>query len=123
MILVHIVSQIPQARSSNFFDGDIYCRIRLADLQGQREEKRKWLARLSKSKQRDVIQLEGRAQGPKDPEMRDFSKELDELIPFRGLWPAFQIGTFHRLLSLRCPKVCGRRSIYYKSRLTDLSGK
>ena len=78
----------------------------MAHLQGQREEKRKWLVRLSKSKQRDVLQLEGRAGRAKNSEMCEFSDELDKLIPFRGLWSAFQIGTFDRLLTIRCPKGC-----------------
>ena len=59
----------------------------MAHLHGHREEKRKWLARLSKSKQRDVLQLEGRAGSTRNPEMCEFSDELDNLIPFRGLWP------------------------------------
>lgn len=61
------------------------CRIRMAYLQGQREEKRKWLIRLSKSKQRDVLQLKGRAGRAKNSEMCEFSDELNKLILFRGL--------------------------------------
>lgn len=110
------------SNARNSFDGDIYYRIRTAHLQAQRGEKRKWLARLSKSKQRDVLHLEGRAESPKNPEMHQFSEQLDLLIPFRGLWPAFQIGTFHRLLSIRCPQV-SILSILFESGFTDSSRK
>ncbi len=34
-----------------------------------------------------------------------FVESLDALIPFAGLWPALQPGTFTRLLDLHCPEV------------------
>ena len=37
--------------------------------------------------------------------MTKFKKSLNNLIPFIGLWAALQIGTFHRILTLRCPEV------------------
>ena len=78
------------SNARNFFDGDIYCRIRTAHLQAQRGEKRKWLARLSKSKQRDVLQLEGRAERPKNPETRQFNEQLDCWFPLRGFGQRFK---------------------------------
>lgn len=36
--------------------------------------------------------------------MKDFRDVLDSLLPFVGLWSALKIGTFHRLLTLRCPE-------------------
>lgn len=111
------------SNARNFFDGDIYCHIRNGHLQGKRSEKRKWLARLSKAKQRDVMQLERRAENCRNPEMGLFSQALYELILFRGLWPAFQIGTFHRLLSIRCPAVCTLWTKFIERRFTDASRK
>ena len=36
--------------------------------------------------------------------MEGFRDSMDALIPYTGLWPALRIGTFHRLLPLRCPE-------------------
>ena len=63
----------------------------------------KWLARLSKSKQADVIKLEKMA--IRTDAMRKFKQALDSLLPFVGLWSTMEIGTLHRILSLRCPEV------------------
>ena len=92
--------------SKSFFDGDIYRQLRICQQLGDQGGKKKWLSRLSDVKRRDVLQLEKRAE--KCLRTNDFQQTLDSLIPYRGLWPALQIGTFHRLLSLRCPEV--RRS-------------
>jgi len=64
---------------------------------GDTVRRRKWLARLSKSMQRCLLRLEAL------PEK--FIESLDALIPFAGLWPALQPGTFIRLLDLHCPEV------------------
>lgn len=85
----------------NFFDGDIFRHLRQCHLIGDLHRKKKWLSRLSEAKRRDVQTLEKR----KDTESRLFAQSLDALIPFIGLWPALRIGTFHRLLSLRCLEV------------------
>ena len=77
--------------------------MRIATLQGNKPRRRKWLARLSKSKRDDLIRLEKRAE--EDSSMREFRDSLDALIPFTGLWPAMQLGTFHRLLTIHCPEV------------------
>lgn len=57
----------------------------------------KFLARLSDSKQASLKRLELLP--------LEFLDSLDALIPFAGLWPAFFIGTFPRLLNLHCPEV------------------
>ena len=36
--------------------------------------------------------------------MERFRDSMDALIPYTGLWSALRIGTFHRLLPLRCPE-------------------
>ena len=87
--------------ATNFCDGDIYRHFRRCVLQGNHNENQ-WLARLSDSKRRDVLQLNKAAD--RDGPMREFRDCLDSLLPFPGLWPALHIGTFHRLLTLRCPE-------------------
>lgn len=89
--------------AKSFFDGDIYRHLRICQQSGDQSGKKKWLSRLSDVKRRDVLQLEKRAE--KCPQTKAFQQKLDGLIPYRGLWPALRIGTFHRLLSLRCPEV------------------
>ena len=42
--------------------------------------------------------------GGKGSSTRHLQCAFDHLLPFTGFWPALQIGTFHRLLSLRCPE-------------------
>ncbi|KAL8788265.1 MAG: hypothetical protein Q9213_001785 [Squamulea squamosa] len=88
------------ANSKNFYDGDIYRHLRRAHLRGDLLSKKKWLSRLSTTKQRDVKQFEKRT--TRSFLLKCFSDALDALIPYMGLWPAFQIGTFHRILPLRC---------------------
>ena len=91
------------ANSKNFYDGDIYRHLRKSHVHGDLLSKRKWLSRLSTTKQRDVKDFEKRA--TRSYLIRCFSDALDALIPYMGLWPAFQIGTFHRILPLRCHEV------------------
>ena len=77
--------------------------MRITTLQGNKPRRRKWLARLSKSKQDDLMRLEKRA--GENTAMREFLGSIDALIPFTGLWPAMQLGTFHRLLTMHWPEV------------------
>ena len=86
----------------NFSDGDIFRHLRHCSLRNEQSGKAKWLSRLSESKRRDLNQLERFAE--EDKEMERFRNSLDELIPYIGLWPALKLGTFHRLLPLRCPE-------------------
>jgi len=61
------------------------------------------MARLSESKRRDVVQLQKMAL--KSMVMGALSEAFDKLLSYIGLWSALQLGTFHRLLTLRCPEV------------------
>ena len=63
----------------------------------------KWMARLSESKQRDINQLQ--RMRDRSAEMSNLNDAFDKLLPYIGLWSALQIGTFHQLLTLRCPEV------------------
>ena len=82
---------------AKFYDGDVLRQIRISTLRGDTARRKKFLARLSKSKQDYVKHLEAL------PEQ--FWDSLDALIPFAGLWPAILIGTFLRLSNLHCPEV------------------
>ncbi len=89
--------------ASRFSDGDVFRHLRHCQRVQDRGGKKKWLSRLSITKQRDVLQLERRAE--KELETAEFLNAWDDLIAYPGLWPALQLGTLHRLLSLRCPEV------------------
>ena len=82
---------------ARYYDGDILRQIRISTINGDVARRDKWLVRLSKSKQDWVTRLEALPQR--------FLDSLDDLIPFAGLWPAIQIGTFPRLLNLHCYEV------------------
>lgn len=91
------------SNAKNFYDGDIYRRLRYAALAGDLAAKGRWQSKLSATKARDVRLLEERAK--KDPQTGHLQSSLDDLLPFAGLWPTVELGTFHRILSLRCPEV------------------
>ncbi len=90
------------SNAKNFYDGDIFRHLRQAHLAGNASAKARWLCKLSRAKIKDVNLLEKRAS--RDPQTQHLQNAFDDLLPFTGLWPALQIGTFHRLLSLRCPE-------------------
>ena len=83
--------------STKYYDRDVVRQIRIFTLHGDTTRRRKWLARLSKNMQRCLLRLKAL------PEK--FVESLNALIPFAGLWPALQPGTFTRLLDLHCPEV------------------
>ncbi len=90
------------SNTSNFCDGDIFRHARQCSLAGDSIHEQSWLARLSESKRRDLLQLQRLA--ARDQQMQKLRDMLDSLVPFTGLWPALRIGTFHRVLTLRCPE-------------------
>lgn len=98
--------------ASHFSDGDVFRHLRHCQRLQDRGGKKKWLSRLSITKQRDVLQLERRAE--KEVETAEFLDAWDDLIPYPGLWPALQLGTLHRLLSLRCPEVSSLNACHGK---------
>ncbi|MCJ1473162.1 hypothetical protein MMC13_001813 [Lambiella insularis] len=97
-----VVLREEYSNSKNFGDGEIYRYIRLYQKYNDKKGAKKWLARLSESKRSDILKLNRMA--AKSRAMARFRKQLDSLIPYIGLWSALQIGTFHRLLTLRCPE-------------------
>lgn len=87
------------SNSRNFCDGDIYRQIRSCQINQDNLGEGRWLARLSEAKRKDFKQLQRRDQ------VKQVAKALDSLLPYVGFWPDLQIGTFHRLLNLKCPEV------------------
>ncbi|KAL6716955.1 hypothetical protein ACLMJK_004868 [Lecanora helva] len=87
------------ANSRNFCDGEIFQQIRQAQIEHNPEAESKWLARLSEGKRKDLKQLQRRS------ELKPLASALDKLLPYIGFWPSLQIGTFHRVLNLKCPEV------------------
>ena len=83
----------------NFCDGDIFRYLRYGQIEQDESEERRWLARLSEWKRKDLKQVQKRQ------ELKPFNAMLDRLLPFIGFWPALQLGTFHRILNLKCPEV------------------
>ncbi|KAF7505063.1 hypothetical protein GJ744_001282 [Endocarpon pusillum] len=82
-----------------FNDGMIFRSIRIHQIRNNKTEAEKWLARLSgNSKRRDIAQLQKRKL------FVNLSNALDQLLPLPGLWSGFQVGTFHRLLSMKFPE-------------------
>ncbi|KAL6714243.1 hypothetical protein ACLMJK_007666 [Lecanora helva] len=86
------------SNSRNFCDGDIFRQIRRCQQQSDDAGAGRWAARLSQSKRKDLRQLQQRQQ------LQRFAAALDKLLPYVGFWPSLQIGTFHRILNLRCPE-------------------
>jgi len=80
-------------------DGIIFKKIRQAQLRGDSSQERKWLARLSDPKRRDLRQMQ------RWEEFAGFRASLDALLDFNGLWPAKKMSIVRRLLTQRCPEV------------------
>ena len=87
----------------NFSDDDIFQNLCHHQMHNNKQEASKWMARLSDSKQRDVIQLQKMAL--QSTAMGALSETLNNLLSYIGLWSALQLGTFHWLLTLRCPEI------------------
>lgn len=95
-----IEEEYPNAR--NFCDGVIYRYLRQSQLARDRAQEGRWLARLSEGKRKDLQHLRDKL-GP-------LNDALDSLLPMPGLWPTLQLGTLHRIVTLKCPEVTEPRS-------------
>lgn len=84
-------------------DGDIFLRIRTAHLRRDSLNKQKWLSKLTRDDRECVLGLERDAATHNT--FGAFSDGLDALVPFRGLWSAFQVGDLPALFAQRCPEV------------------
>ena len=96
------------ANARNFCDGDIFQQIRIHQGKKDRQAEGRWLARLSEGKRKDLKQLQRRL------ELRRLAEALNQLLPYTGFWPSLQIGTFHRILNLKCPEVSESLSLVLK---------
>ncbi|KAI9037211.1 uncharacterized protein KD926_000717 [Aspergillus affinis] len=75
--------------SREYSDGEIYRNIRYYQKQGDQKSASGWLARWSESKCNDFRQL----YKPNNILYRTVRDKLDDLLPFAGLWPQWQMGT------------------------------
>ncbi|KAH7033932.1 hypothetical protein B0J12DRAFT_766202, partial [Macrophomina phaseolina] len=106
-ICIEIIEE--SLHEQQYSDGDIFRKIRTYHKQGDEKSERKWWARLSNTKQKDLKQLF------KSPELTD---AFDNLVGMPGMWQSFQLGTLHRLLTLHCDEELLR----YLTRIADVWG-
>ena len=84
-------------------DGEIFRKIRLYHQQKETDLERKWWARLSESKRKDLEQL---------LKNERYADAFDDLLGWPGLWYPIQLGTLHRLLTMRCDEVLEHSILY-----------
>ncbi|KAK6336917.1 hypothetical protein TWF718_009705 [Orbilia javanica] len=77
--------------SQGFSDGEIFRRILF--FQDDVASAKKWWARLTKTKACDLKQL---------LKLHTTTEAFKQLLPYRGLWHCIKLGSFHRLLSIKC---------------------
>lgn len=77
-------------------DGEIFRKIRLYHLSGDKEAEDRWWAHLDKSKPKDLRQL------MKNPQIMS---AFDALVKLPGIWDKIQLGALHRLLAMKCDEV------------------
>lgn len=82
-------------------DGFIFSKIRHYQDQDDEEQVARWLTKWSgnPSKVRDFHQLQT------SETARGLKLALDKNLCYGGLWKDFKMGTFHRILSMRCHEV------------------
>lgn len=91
--------QKQECGSRQFCDGEIYRNVRHYQTQGNSQAAGEWLARWSVTKCRDFKQI----YHSKANRHREFRENLENLLPFKGLWTSWLMGA--HLLSLQCPEV------------------
>lgn len=84
------------ANSANFSDGEIFRHIRMYHKGEQEREEKKWWARLTKDKAKDLKRILA---------VKELREGFDNLLDISGLWDAFHIGTMRRYLVLKCHEV------------------
>ena len=85
-----------------FTDGEIFWKIRYYHSQSDTQAERKWWARLTEAKRKDLRRL-----------LRDsrFVRAFDDLLDMPGLWRPLKLGTLHRFLNLKCDEVIGKYAL------------
>ena len=84
------------SNSANFSDGEIFRHIHVNQKVRSIFGERKWWARLSKDKAKDLKRL---------LEIEKLREAFDDLLNIPGLWATFHIGSMRRYLSLKCHEV------------------
>lgn len=79
-----------------FSDGDVFRYVRANRESNNKFGVKKWMARLSASKRRNLLQME---------KIPILIKAFDSLRPLTGLWPGFLLGSLNRILPMRCYEV------------------
>lgn len=83
--------------STNYTTGEIYRQIRRCQSENDKVTEDRWRGRLSALTEKYLKKLL----------KRDLLvKALDWILPFRGLWKHFQLGSMDIFLSIRCDEVC-----------------
>ena len=84
-----------------FSDGEIFRKIRLYHHAGSKAAADRWWVRLSYTKRKDLRQL-----------LKDvrYANAFDALLPWPGLWNTIQLGSLHRLLTMKCDEVSSNHS-------------
>lgn len=77
-------------------DGEIFRKLLLSKRENDRAAEKKWWARLTETKRKNLQQL-----------LRDtvLAAAFYGLLDWPGLWTPIQLGTLHRLLTLKCSEV------------------
>lgn len=81
-------------------DGEIFWKIRHYQRCGDEDAENSWWAYLDHSKPKDLRQL------MKKPKL---ISAFDDLLDMPGLWATIQLGTLHRLLTMKCDEVSTAR--------------
>ena len=79
-------------------DGEIYCKIRQYEREGNICFKRRWKARLSRHGQRSLRQLFDHGDG-------ELTAAFDSLLDIPGLWAGMRISTLHKMIGMKCDEV------------------
>ena len=82
--------------STNYTGGEVYRQTRLCQFNRDKIGEDRWRACLTKNQDRELDRL---------LERPFLLEALDSLLPYRGLWGAFYLGSMDMFLSLRCDEV------------------
>jgi hypothetical protein len=83
--------------STNYATGEIYRQIRRCQSEKSKVTEERWRGRLSALTEGYLKKLLKRDR---------LVTALDKILPFRGLWKHFQLGSMDIFLSIRCDEVC-----------------
>lgn len=87
--------------SLNVSDGTIYANVREHQQKGNVLAEKRWWARLSEVKRKELCQL-----------LRDksYTKRFDALLSIPGMRPGMRLGAIHKIMRMRCDQVRLRNS-------------